>query len=702
MKTKNFLGEISHVALLLVFFLAGWSDTAGALPFQWLNPPISSHSFNLQSVDSANGIFVMVGRKAVKTPFSTFTNYFSMALVSADGTNWTECPVGNATNLLTKVVFLNGKFVTVGSQGMVAYSTNGTNWTVTSTGITNDLSGITYGAGLYACVGTSGKIITSPDLTNWTPRASPTASSFNCIAYGNSTFLASGTTSVRSSDGVTWTLANTNLDYLTFGNGVFVGFNHYYLAPYYTAQVGISTNGSNWNWGITISLTGSGGSYIPRYARYMNGRFTVYGTIGGGFSGLFTQNNYSTDGTNWVVAPSTYASPSSDVSTHANDMAYNNGVYVIVTTLAGYEIGSYYTSPGNDGLTNYFQQNMGYQTANFTNTPLGSFRSTATGNGVTVGMTSFGQPVLITTDGTNFSSVNATNPTSRPVVKFGGGQFMAAGDNSTTVLQSTNGLQWFARTAGGAVMNAICYGSNLLVAVGVSGAISTSPTGLIWTTRTSGTLATLNGVDYHNGQYVAVGASGTVVTSPDGLNWTVQYSGTLNSLNDVSFGNGLFVADGNAGTIITSTDGVNWTTRFSGTTNNLGRLTFASGRFITATGFLLSSLDGVNWQKETMSYNVSFNYVYALNGRIWASGTLGEVYQSDLLGQGLLARMLPANGGYQITLSGLPGNTCRVQSCTNLGGTWQDVITLTNVSGQVIWTDTNSPSGQRYYRTISP
>jgi hypothetical protein len=41
-----------------------------------------------------------------------------------------------------------------------------------------------------------------------------------------------------------------------------------------------------------------------------------------------------------------------------------------------------------------------------------------------------------------------------------------------------------------------------------------------------------------------VGGSGTILTSPDGVTWTRRTSGTGNWLEGVAYGNGLFVAVG--------------------------------------------------------------------------------------------------------------------------------------------------------------
>jgi hypothetical protein len=51
-------------------------------------------------------------------------------------------------------------------------------------------------------------------------------------------------------------------------------------------------------------------------------------------------------------------------------------------------------------------------------------------------------------------------------------------------------------------------------------------------------------VTYGNGLFVAVGKGGTILTSPDGVNWTARTSGTRNDLYGVTYGNGTFVAVG--------------------------------------------------------------------------------------------------------------------------------------------------------------
>jgi hypothetical protein len=84
-------------------------------------------------------------------------------------------------------------------------------------------------------------------------------------------------------------------------------------------------------------------------------------------------------------------------------------------------------------------------------------------------------------------------------------------------------------------------------------------------------------VTYGNGLFVAVGLGGAILTSPDGVSWTLRRPRDEQRLHGVTYGNGLFVAVGGGGTILTSPDGVSWTPRASGTGNWLGGVVYGNG-----------------------------------------------------------------------------------------------------------------------------
>jgi hypothetical protein len=62
----------------------------------------------------------------------------------------------------------------------------------------------------------------------------------------------------------------------------------------------------------------------------------------------------------------------------------------------------------------------------------------------------------------------------------------------------------------------------------------------------------LAGVTYGKGTFVAVGDTGTILTSPDGVRWEAKTSGTSDLLAGITYGKGTFVAVGSYGTILQS------------------------------------------------------------------------------------------------------------------------------------------------------
>jgi hypothetical protein len=190
-------------------------------------------------------------------------------------------------------------------------------------------------------------------------------------------------------------------------------------------------------------------------------------------------------------------------------------------------------------------------------------------------------------------------------VTYGNGLFVVVG-NDDAILTSPDGVTWTARTSGTTTyLKGVTYGNGLFVAVGSYGAILTSPDGVTWTRQASGTSNDLYGVAYGNGRFVAVGGGGAILTSPDGVNWTRQTPLTGNWLGSVTYGNGLFVAVGgshDSGAIFTSPDGVTWTRRTSGTDNWLRGVTYGNGLFVAVgdRGAILTSPDGVTWTQQTL------------------------------------------------------------------------------------------------------
>ena len=150
----------------------------------------------------------------------------------------------------------------------------------------------------------------------------------------------------------------------------------------------------------------------------------------------------------------------------------------------------------------------------------------------------------------------------------------------------------------------ITHDHGLFVAVGGSyfdepGVIVTSPNGIVWTRRSSGTKNNLYSVAFGNGRFIAVGDSGAVCTSEDGIVWKAQRSGTGALLAAVAAGNNRFVAGGESGAILTSTNGVNWSRGNIGLPIYVNKIAFRAGEFVIVDrGRAFCSSNGLAWQRR--------------------------------------------------------------------------------------------------------
>ena len=124
-------------------------------------------------------------------------------LTSSDGTTWTSRTSGT-TNILNGVAYGNNTIVTVGNSGIILTSSdNGSTWDNRSSGTENHLFGVIYGNSKFMTVGKGGKIFTSDKGTTWTSETSATAYNLMGITYANSKFVAVGYNGniLTSSDG---------------------------------------------------------------------------------------------------------------------------------------------------------------------------------------------------------------------------------------------------------------------------------------------------------------------------------------------------------------------------------------------------------------------------------------------------------------------------------------------------------------------
>ena len=94
----------------------------------------------------------------------------------------TESETGT-TNALWGITCGNSTFVTVGRNGNILTSTDGSTWTTRTSGITNHMWGVTYGNNTFVTVSYGGYILTYSDGISWTSRTSGTTNALKGVTY---------------------------------------------------------------------------------------------------------------------------------------------------------------------------------------------------------------------------------------------------------------------------------------------------------------------------------------------------------------------------------------------------------------------------------------------------------------------------------------------------------------------------------------
>jgi photosystem II stability/assembly factor-like uncharacterized protein len=198
-------------------------------------------------------------------------------------------------------------------------------------------------------------------------------------------------------------------------------------------------------------------------------------------------------------------------------------------------------------------------------------------------------------------------------------------------------------------LEAISYGNDIFVAVGVHGTIITSADRLNWNIQSSGTAENLYDVRWFDSlqQFLCVGDAGTVLMSPDGASWTqlntglpagqlrgIEHSGNQYVIledrryvqvsddgidwsrvdlaavlpaylyfHDITWSGNKYVIAGQGGSVITSDNGTTWMLQTTPVTDVLFGVVWAGypqNQFVAVGngGTVLTSSDGVNWDEQ--------------------------------------------------------------------------------------------------------
>jgi hypothetical protein len=220
------------------------------------------------------------------------------------------------------------------------------------------------------------------------------------------------------------------------------------------------------------------------------------------------------------------------------------------------------------------------------------------------------------------------------IANNGSNVFVAVGVSGALMTSLDSGVNWTTRTlATSTNITAIIYANSKFVVVGNSGLIYTSTDGVTWTNRSSKHQSSFVDVVWTGTQFVAMCQNTFVSTSPDGDTWTSRAIGVVTSILSMTFGNSRYVAIGGTGGLV-STDAINWTPVAPGT--NLSSIAFGNGLFVACggQGMITTSTDGITWTTQTLSgesslqsvfYDGSHFYIFSAPGNIYVS-TNGETW----------------------------------------------------------------------------
>lgn len=370
------------------------------------------------ALDCRGGRFLGVGSNAFTIPGNNASVFTSL-----DGVNWTGLPFPAATSLtrndtLRAMLATNSGYIGFGAMGIIATTSDGTAWSVTSEPPTRGhFSDVTYGKGLFVAVGSRsvnedlpginpgriGAVYTSTDSVNWDEQTSGVrGATLRKIAFGRDRFVAVGPggTIVYSDDAISWKPAtypaSPSFTGVAFGAGRFVAIGRSVLT---------STDGITWQADTAMA----GNDYWE--IRFANGSF---------FLSTNQQNRAiqrSFDGVNWTNVALANSSPFTDI-------AFGNGLWVAATN------GGSVTFEGSNPIANGALQvsTDGLQWAPVRSPASGTPRSVQWIGDRWVAGLSDGN-VLVSTDGRSWRVEERPTETSIESIAFGGGHAVAVGSN---------------------------------------------------------------------------------------------------------------------------------------------------------------------------------------------------------------------------------------------------------------------------------
>ncbi len=467
---------------------------------------------------------------------------------------------------------------------------------------------------------------------------------------------------------------------LAYGNNIYVAVGNNGLGMY-------SNNLSDWK--IIQDLNNNNWSSIT----FGNGIFVAVSTSG------TNRVMYSSDAITWshpIITP---------IANNWTSVTYGNGIFVAVAN----------SGTGNRVMTS----TNGVDWTSRTSAADNNWSSITFGNGIFVAVANSGtgNRVMTSPDGITWTSRTSVD-NNWSSITYGNNTFVAVASGSTTVMYSSNGIEWSITGVTGVVANnwtSISYGlvtsttpnTSLFVAVANSGTgtrVMTSSDGIAWTSRTS-VDNNWSSITYGNNTFVAVSSSGIdnqIMTISNTLQVNYIFSPGTTSITSICYANNynglgdkIYVAVSNSGStkrIIKSIDGINWTIVDAPIANNWTSVTYGNNTFVavanSGTNRVMYSTDGTIWSQP----------ITAPTANNWTSITFGNGIFVAVANSGTNRVMYSLDGGLSWTQPTIAPLAIDWRSITYGNGTF---VAVSN-GGIANCTTMSSTNGENWSSKLYP
>jgi hypothetical protein len=490
---------------------------------------------------------------------------------------------------------------------------------------------------LFALAASVVSLASTGELPGWVLRSPyPTGQNLQAVTSGPSGFVAVGEGGIilRSTHGAVWEQISSpalfGLYQVWFQDGEYVATGHYDLL--------VSSDGASWQATPSPTLPG-GAQKVMTHAERRLGKWFVAGSdgvhvskAGGGwdawpFTGYVGPTGMATDGDRVVVVPA-------------------NASAVLVAR-------------GASGWTRIEVPGVG-------------FVHDVRWHGGTFVLN--GRDSLATsTDGETWTlrATPAVGGIGKVLRRYDSGWVMT--DGSTRFQHSPDLTTWTTRTCN---IPLVCVARNSAtgawVAVGYTGAVSTSTDAVTWTRRDFGATDTLRAVAYFGGKLIAVGDNAGTAYFDDGISVrtgsTIPGAGLLIRLQVV--GDRIYALD-SQGLVFSSANGTTWRSETSwpgragfdfssvpSTYTPIGDPVWTGERWlqvmgtgIVGAGAVFASTDGRNWDR-VLATGLPLLAVYAQPGLCLAAGSGLDIYRST---DGLTWEAIQVSSGSLLGIASLAG-----------------------------------------------